>query len=170
RLVLRAQILDHRVRMQHVAADLRAEARVDMVAAQLSHFALPLLELHLDQAALEQSHRVLPILQLRALSLSGDDDACRLVAQAHRRTDLVDVLAAWTTRAIGLELNVFVAYVDGRRLTNIRHDFDTRKRSLAPVRLIERRKSHQAMIATLALQVAVGVLPPKGNRHRLVTG
>ncbi len=78
--MLGAQVLDHRVRMQHITANLRAEAGINVVAAYLRQLAFALFELHLNQSALEQTHRVFAILQLRALGLGSHHDASWLVA------------------------------------------------------------------------------------------
>src|SRR5262245_43706990 len=98
--------------MEHVAAYLGTEACVGLFAAQLRQLVLALFDLELDQPALEQTHRVLAVLELRALGLGGHHDASWLVLDADGGADLVDVLAAGTTRAVRLELDIFVLDVD----------------------------------------------------------
>ena len=56
-LVLRAVVLDHLVRVQHVAADLAAEGDVLLLAADLSQLGLLLLHLQVVQPRLQHLHR-----------------------------------------------------------------------------------------------------------------
>src|SRR5262249_29567012 len=62
RLVLGAQVLDHGVWVQHVAADLRTEAGVDVLTTQLGQLRLPLLDLYLNESAFQKAHRVFSVL------------------------------------------------------------------------------------------------------------
>ncbi len=55
--VLRAVVLDHLVRLQHVAADLAAEGDVLLLAAELIELRLLLLQLQVVEARLQHLHR-----------------------------------------------------------------------------------------------------------------
>src|SRR5690606_63315 len=93
-LVAAAEVFDHAVRLQHVAADLAAEVDVLRLAADRRELRFALLPLEVEQLRLEHLHRTLAVLVLAALVLAGHDDAGREVRDAHRGVGLVDVLAA----------------------------------------------------------------------------
>ena len=92
-LELRAQVLDHLVRVQDVRTHLVAPG-VAAVALEGVHLGLLLLAAPLEQLGLEDVHRGRLVLDLRALVLAGDDDAGREVGEAHRGVGGVDALAA----------------------------------------------------------------------------
>src|SRR5579862_428782 len=91
-LVARAMVLDHRVGMKHVGADLGAEVDVLGVALLTGDLltALPLLTL--EELGPEHLHRLGLVGGLRALVLTLNDDARRLVRDPHGGVGLVDVL------------------------------------------------------------------------------
>src|SRR5258706_13693131 len=111
-----AVILNQVVGVDRHCADLVAEVRLHMGALQPRRLALALLDLQLVEPRLEDTQRNLAVLDLRALVLAGDDDARRLVAHAHRRVGLVDVLAALASGAEGIHLDVVRANGDLHRL------------------------------------------------------
>ena len=79
---------------------------------QLGHLLLLLLLLELVEARAQDLHRHRLVLVLRALVLTGDDDAGREVRQAHGGVGLVDVLAAGAARAVGVDAQVLVVDLD----------------------------------------------------------
>src|SRR6188768_1417707 len=93
RLDLGAQVLDHLVRLQDVAADLAAPTDLRLPAGDGVEFGgAILLGLRGDHRR-EPAHRPLAVLQLAALLLGARNQAGRFVDEAHRRRGLVDVLA-----------------------------------------------------------------------------
>src|SRR4029450_4537736 len=93
-LVLGPQVLDHLVRLQHVAADLAAEPHPLLVAADLVELGLALGPLEVGDLGLEHGHGAGAVLGLAALDLAGHHDAGGDVGEPHRGRRLVDVLAA----------------------------------------------------------------------------
>src|SRR3954471_15216121 len=69
---------------------LAAVARADLLAPRRADGALLVLLRLLDKARLEDLHRLVAVLVLRALVLALDDDARRLVQDAHGRVGGVD--------------------------------------------------------------------------------
>ena len=65
-----AQVLDHRVRLEDVAADLVAPARLDVLAAQPGHLGLALLLLALDELGAQHRHGPVAVLMLAPLALA----------------------------------------------------------------------------------------------------
>src|SRR5437867_11915743 len=102
----RAHVLDQRVRLQDVVADLGAELGRQHLAADLLEVLGRLLLLALEQPRLEHLHSHLPILHLRALVLASDDDPGRQVRDPDRRVRLVHVLSAGACGAIGVDADV----------------------------------------------------------------
>ena len=129
RLDLGAQVLDHLVGVEHVAPDLVAPARLDVLAAQLAQLGLLLLELALEEPRLQDLDRGLLVLGLAALVLALGDDARREVRQAHRRVGLVDVLAARTLRAVRVDADLVPVELDRDVLVRLGHDLDQRRTS-----------------------------------------
>ena len=124
-LVARAQVLDHLVRVQDVAPDLVAPARLDVLALELADLGLLLLERALEEPGLEDLDRHLLVLGLAALVLALGDDPGRQVGQADGRIGLVDVLAAGALGAEGVdpdlvpvELDLDVVAASGRTSTS----------------------------------------------------
>ena len=115
RLDAGAEVLDHRVGLEHVAADLVAPARLDVLAAQPRHLGLSLLHLALDELGAQNGHRPVAVLVLAALALDGDDDARRVVGDPHRGVGLVDVLAAGPAGPIGVDPQVLLVDLDAPR-------------------------------------------------------
>jgi hypothetical protein len=62
-LVAGAQVLDHLVRVEHVAPDLVAPAGGHVLAAQLAQLLLALLQLELEEPGLEHPDRELTVLR-----------------------------------------------------------------------------------------------------------
>src|ERR1700722_4283640 len=144
--------------MQHVRADLRAEVDVLRLAALARDLLATFALLTLDQLGAQHRYRLGLIGRLRALVLALDDNPGRLVRDPDRRVGLVDVLAAGTGRAVGVDLQVVVVYLDvigppadGRPLA-------PREARLWAVRGVKRRQPHEPVHALLRAVQAVGVL------------
>src|SRR5215211_272758 len=139
-LEVRAVVLDHRVRVQDVGADLRAEVDILRLAALARDLLLALALLELDQPRAQHRHRGRAVRRLRALVLALRDDAGRLVRDADRRVGLVDVLPAGAGGPVGVHLQVVVLDLDLAGLLDDRRDLDSRERRLAAVGGVERRQ------------------------------
>ena len=163
-------VLDHRVRVQDVGADLRAEVDVLRLAALLRDLLLAAALLGLDQLRAQHRHRGRAVRGLRALVLALHDDAGRLVGDAHGRVGLVDVLAAGARGAVGVDLQVVVVDLDVARLLDDRRDLDARERRLAPVGGVERAEADEAVHALLGGVEPVGVLALRAEGRRLDAG
>ena len=96
-------VLDHRVRMKHVAADLASPRRRPSLASRGLHLLVALAFFQLDQLRPEHLHRRRLVLGLGALVLALDDDSGRQVGDAHGGIGLVDVLAAGAGGAVGVD-------------------------------------------------------------------
>src|SRR3712207_1296990 len=144
-----AVVLDHRVRVQDVGADLRAEVDVLRLAALARYLLLALALLELDQPRAQHRHRGRAIGRLRALVLALHDDARRLVRDPHRGVRLVDVLAAGAGGPVGVDLQVVVLDLHVAGLLDDRRHLDAREGGLAAVGRVERREAHQPVHALL---------------------
>src|SRR4051794_40818739 len=157
RLVARAVVLDHLIRVEYVRADLVAPARLDVLAAQERELALALLETPFEQPRAEHFHRELAVLVLRPLVLALRDDAGWDMREAHCGVCLVDVLAARTLRAEGVDLELVLRdLADFRVVLDLWQDLDQRERGVAPFLRVVRRDAHESMHAALRPEVAVG--------------
>ena len=114
-LEVRAVVLDHRVRVQDVGADLRAEVDVLRLAPLGGDLLAALALLALEQLGAQHLHRRVLVGRLRALVLALHDDPARAVRDAHGRVGLVDVLAAGARGAVGVDLQVVVVDLDVAR-------------------------------------------------------
>ena len=160
-------VLDHRVRVQHVGADLRAEVDVLRLALLARDLLLAFALLALEQLGAQHRHRRRAVGRLRALVLALHDDPARAVRDAHRRVGLVDVLAARAGRAIGVDLQVVLVDLDLARVLDDRRDLDAGEGRLAAVGGVERRQPHEPVHAALGAEQAVGVLARGAERRRL---
>ena len=167
-LVAGAQVLDHLVRVQHVAPDLVAPAGLDVLALELADLGLLLLERPLEEARLEDLDRRSPCSgSATALVLALDDDAGREVGQAHGRVGLVDVLAAGALRAVGVDPDLVPVELDLDVVVDLGQDLDEGERRLAPVLRIERADPDEAVDAALGAQPAVGAPAVDLDGHAL---
>ena len=122
-----AVVLDHRVRVQDVGADLRAEVDVLRLAALGGDLLAALGLLALQQLGAQHLHRGVLVGRLRALVLALHDDPARAVGDAHGRVGLVDVLAAGARGAIGVDLQVVVLDLDVADVLDHRRDLERRR-------------------------------------------
>jgi hypothetical protein len=92
---------------------------------------------------------------LAALRPRHDDNPRWQVPHPHRRSDLVDVLPAWTAGAHRGHLEVIVAYLDGNGVIDIDGHLDRGERCLSPISSPEWAHAHEPVHAGLALENAV---------------
>src|SRR5207244_8020019 len=166
-LVVGPVVLDHRVGVQDVRADLRAEVDVLRLALLARDLLGPLALGALGELGAEHRHRRLAVLGLRALVLALHHDARGAVRDAHRRVGLVDVLAAGARRAVRVDLQVVGIDDDLRGVLDHRRDLDAREARLAPVGGVERAQAHEPVHAALGGVEAVRVLAADAERRRL---
>jgi hypothetical protein len=100
-------VVGHPALGEVVGADLlRALAGADLPAAVRGLLGAPALQLVLVEAGAQHLHRPLAVLQLGLLVLHRDDEARRLVRDAHRGVGGVDRLPARARRAVDVDLEV----------------------------------------------------------------
>jgi hypothetical protein len=145
--VARPQVLDHLVRLEHVASNLTAEADVLLLAAELIEPRLLLFQLQIVQPRLQDLHARGAILVLRSLVLARDDDAGGKVGDADGRIGHVDVLAAGAARPERIDSEVFVFDLDVDVVRQLRPDVDGRERRVPSRGLIERGDAHEPVHA-----------------------
>ncbi len=93
----------------------------------------------------------------------------RQVRDAHGGVGDVDVLAAGTARAVGVDAEVLVGDLDLDVLVDLRRHVHRRERRVPALCGIERRDPDQAMHTHLALQVPVGMIADDVERRALQT-
>src|SRR4051812_2670134 len=103
---------------------------------------------------------------LRALILTRDDDSGRHVRDANGRVGRVYVLAARARRAVGVNAQVLLVYLDLDVLVNLGRDEERGERSLARARA-EGRYANEAVDARLRREKAVRVLAFDPERRAL---
>jgi hypothetical protein len=91
------------------------------------------------------------VLVLRALVLALDDDAGGNVGDAHGRIGRIDVLAAGTGCAVGINAKVLVLDNDLNLIVNLRIDKNRGKRRVTALVRVERRDPHQPMTPISAI-------------------
>ena len=83
RLDIRAVVLDHRVRLEDIGADLAAPFDLLLVALELRELCFLLLHLELEELGAQHLEALLAVLELGTLVLALHDDARRHVRHAH---------------------------------------------------------------------------------------
>ena len=92
------------------------------------------------------------------------------VGDAHGAVGLVDVLAAGTRRAVGVDAQILVVDLDLDLVVDHRIDPDRGEAGVAAVVRIEGRDAHQAMDAAFGLEPAIGVGAGDPDRRRFEPG
>src|SRR4051794_6512740 len=169
-LVAGAVILDHRVRVQDVGADLRAEVHVLGLAALAGDLLATAALLLLEQLRPQHAHRRLAVGGLRALVLALHHDPARAVRDPDGRVGLVHVLAAGARRAVRVDLEVVVLDRDVADLVDDRRHLDAREGRLAAVGRVEGRQPDEPVHPRLGVEETVGVLPRGAEGRRLDAG
>src|SRR5579859_7395249 len=164
-------VLDQRVGLQGVVADLGAELGRQHLAFQVVDLLRGQHLLALEEAGPEHLHGDLAVLDLGALVLAGDDDAARDVRDPDRRLGLVDVLAAGAAGAVGVDPDVVGVDLDhGLLLLQLGQHLDQREGGVTAVVLVEGRDPHQPVDAVLGAQQPVGARALDQQRHPLDAG
>ena len=158
RLDVRAVVLDHRVRLEDVGANLATPLDLLLVALELRELSFLLLHLELKELRAQHLEALLAILELGALILALHDDARRLVRHADGRRRFVDVLAASARRAVRVDADIRHVDVDLDIVIDLRHDVAGRERRVAARLRVKRRDAHKAMDSLLRLEEAVGIM------------
>ena len=160
-------VLDHRVGLEHVGADLAAPFDLLELALDLAHLLLALLFLQFGQPRTQPDEAHLLVLDLAALVLALDHDAGGQVGDAHGGVGSVDVLAAGAGGAVGVDAQILGANLDLPVVLDDGADVQRRKRRVPPRVGVEGGDAHQAVHAALAFQIAVGVVAGDLEGHRL---
>src|SRR5688572_19386064 len=100
----RPKILHHLVRLEDVAPNLASKSDIRFLAVSRGNICGSFVCLHLLKLRLKHTHRSHLVLLLTALVLTCCDNAARYVPDPHCRLDLVDVLTAFTSAPIGIDL------------------------------------------------------------------
>src|SRR5262245_61233266 len=114
-----AVVLHALLRVERVGADLAAEPDLPLLPAQRRHLLFVLLPRVVVEPRAQHLHRRGAVLVLRPLVLALHDDAGGQVREADRRVGLVDVLAARSARAIGVDAQVVLVDVDLDRIVDL---------------------------------------------------
>lgn len=94
RLMARTEVLDHLVRMQDIASDLRAPFDLLLLAFKLRLLFLTFLELDVIETRLQDTEGILPVVKLRACLCIFHDYTGRDMLHANSGLHLVDILSA----------------------------------------------------------------------------
>src|SRR5437870_5782057 len=82
---------------------------------------------------------------LRTLVLTGDNDTCWQVCDAHGRIRRVDMLSARTRRTISIDAQILLIYLDFDVFVNLRTDEQGSKGRVTARRLIKWRDANQTV-------------------------
>src|SRR5258705_2889653 len=146
-LHLGAMVLDHLVRLQHVAANLAAEADFLLRPRNLLQPRGLLLRPEVVESRPQDLHRLRAVLVLRPLVLARDDDAGRQVRDADRGVGDVDVLAAGAARPVRVDAQILLVDLDVDVLLQLGPDEYRGKRRMAARGLGERGNPHEPLHA-----------------------
>ena len=129
-LKARARVFDEGVGHEDVVADLTAPLDLELRALDVGDLVQMLALLDFNQLRAEHAHAGLLVLELVTLRLAGDDNAGRLMNQAHSRGCFVDVLAARAGGAVDLHFDILGADVHILRVVrDFGNHFHSRKRA-----------------------------------------
>ena len=143
-------ILDHAIRLQHIRANLRSEIIIQFRILDLLRRRPLFLHLKFVKLRPQHAHGSLAILVLRAFILAIRHQPRRDVRNPHRRIRSIHVLAALAAGTVSIRANVFGLDHDFNAVIDFRRDENAGKRSMPPLRLIERRNAHQPVHANFA--------------------
>src|SRR5947208_5981705 len=166
-LLFRPVILGELIRVQHVAANLAAEADLLLDTADLVELGLVVSHLDVVEPRLQHLHRGIAVAVLRTLVLARHHEARRQMRDADGGVGDVDVLAAGTARSVSVDAEVFVFYLNVDILRQLRPGMKRRERRVTARRLIERGDADEPMDARLRREQAVRVLAGDRERHAL---
>ena len=150
-------VLHQLVGLKRVGADLAAEADLRLSLVELPSLFPALGELMLVQTRAKDLHGHLAVFVLAALVLALHYNAGGEVRDSHSGVGNVDVLAAMTTGAEGVDAQVFGFDDDFNLVVNFRYHKNGRKRSVPPRGLVERRNADKPVHAALGGEQSVSV-------------
>ena len=164
--------------VEHIAADLAAPLDFLLSRLNLGLFGLALLQGAVVELGAEEAHGVLAVFELLAAFGVLDEDFLFLarigvdvlIAQAHARFHLIDVLAARAAGAEEVPADFGRVYVDFNRVVDKRGDEYGGKGRHALALGVVGRNAHEAVHAVLALEVAKGIVAFNLHRHGLDAG
>ena len=145
------------IRLENVRANLAAPGDIAFFAILPINLGALFVLLDFVKFRFQHFERELAVAPLTALRLAGDDDAGRLVRDAHGGFDFVDVLPSFSAATKGVDLQIDRVNFDRRGIGDLRDNIDTGKGSVTAFVRIERRDAHQPMHAALGLKMTVGV-------------
>ena len=164
RLAPRAQVLDHLIRVENVAADLVAKPDVVLGTTQLIECLGTLLELQLVELRAQDAHARRLVLDLASLVLAGDDDARGDVRDAHGRVGRVDALAAGAACMVDVDADVSGVNLDLDVIGQNRQHLDACEGRLAALLGVRGRDANETVNALLGTEHAIGVLAAHRER------
>ena len=150
--------------LQHQAVEVWMTPTLAVVALQLLEVLFVLTFLQFYQLTHQQLHRHIAVLMLRALVLARNDYVRRKMRDPDSRVRLVDVLAARSARAVGIDPDVLRIDLDRVVLFDLRRDVYRSERRVTSSRRIERRDPHQSVDSLLLFQIAVSIR--SADKHR----
>ena len=159
----RTQVLDHLIRIEHVAANLVAKPNRGLGSTNLVECLGALLELDLVQASLENLHARGLVLNLAALVLAGNHNAAGKMRHAHGGIGGVDALAARAARVIHIHANVVGTDLDIDIIGQHGDDLNAGKRGLATLLVVGGANTHQTVHTGLGAKHAKRVLALDGK-------
>ena len=140
-------VLNHGIRMEHIAADLAAPFNLFHIAGNFRLFFFTLALLELQQFTFQHAHCRFTVLDLAALVLALYHDACRNMRNADGRFRFIDVLAAGAAATVGIHpqlvhIDLYLIVVFDHR-----HHIQRSKRRMTASGRIKRGNTHQPMHA-----------------------
>ena len=153
-----AEVFDHLVRLEDVAADLAAPANLPLFAVLTLHFSALFVLLALVELGLEQLHGEVAVLQLAALGLAGHHDPGGQVGEADGGFDFVHVLSAFAAAAVGVDAEVAIVDFDRGVLGDFRGHIHAGEGRVAALVAVKRADADQAVHSPFGLQVAVSIV------------
>src|SRR5262249_7630339 len=137
----------------------RAVAAADLQPPRLGLRTLLSLLLGREQTRFQQRHGARAVLVLRAFILAFHHDAARQVRDAHRRVGLVDVLAASTGGAVGVNTQLGGVDLDLVHLVELRQDRDGARGGVNAALCLSRRHALHAVRTGFEFQAREGAAP-----------
>src|SRR5580658_5245136 len=166
----RTEVLRHSIRLQNVAANLRAEVDLQLRVFELLARRALLLEFVFIEPRAKHLHGFLFVLMLRALVLASCHKSSRKMRDSHGGVGGVDVLSALSAGTVGVDAKLVGLDVDLNRVVDFGRDEDAREARVPALCLVEWRDADQAVHAGLARQQTERVLTRNGESCRLDAG
>ena len=151
-------ILDHLIRVLHVAPHLPAEFGRHVFAFQFGPFLGLLLHIEVYETGEEDLHGDFTVLGLRPLVLHRYDEFCRKVREPDGSRVFLNALTTVAACAEDIYAQVVGVNFDLFRFVGLGQDLDESKAGVTAVVGVERRKPDEPVDATFRTQITVGVL------------